>query len=670
MKGELAMKDNIFSPKVYVQSLRKVRTLGIAMMIAIVLLNIFPPLTALTRSVDYYDYYDVNPTVGYEDRLPEPQVLYDMELAPFLWLLVFFAPAMVYFMFSFLNDRKKSDFYHSLPQTRVCVYVSMTAAVLTWIIGVILLSASLNGILWSFSKFHTVSPMIVLSNIAHFSSLSVYLASFMAVAMMITGEAVSNLLAFGFLLIFPRYAYNLFCLGIDSVTLVLPSDWFDDGIFSIENWILFSWAERELLSASRVYSLLSGISLFAIGGLLYRFRRSESAGKSAPNGKMQHLYRILFTSTVSVLIAYAVVEGSSESILFLVIAMVVVYLLYELATTRKVQKMLKSLPLLLVPIAISIGLLILQVGIGTAIYFYCPDAEDVESVTFSNVGNRTYNDAQMQNIELSDPETIALALEIYRREYTSDSDLYSSETVAVEEYQDQYQQFSYGEQNLRYEIDFNLKNGRTVSRVSKYMTYADWEAICLLEANIDRYLSIPTREKIASGMGDLSLSNAERQEIADCFIAEYESFSEEEKIQYLRLARDVERIPYGLRCDAYSSWEYPLTLEWTPKTIECLQSCIWGNHERLLYALEKEANTEESNYIQLVTLMDGGYREIGIDSAFFFECVKVDDHLFDSENGVAVQYTMQSGTPCWIYLTKEEWNGFSENANIVAGKWG
>ena len=40
--------------------------------------------------------------------------------------------------FSFLNRRADSDFYHSLPVSRRDLYLSVTAAALTWIVGTVL----------------------------------------------------------------------------------------------------------------------------------------------------------------------------------------------------------------------------------------------------------------------------------------------------------------------------------------------------------------------------------------------------------------------------------------------------------------------------------------------------------------------------------------------------
>ena len=119
------MKD-IFSPKLYLQGLRKVRTLGIAVAIVMIALNAWIPLMCMNTSRSFVDGKAVITAVEAG------------QFAPFGLLFLIFAPLLVYNMFSYLNERKSSDFFHALPQKRICVYVSFMSAILTWILSVLL----------------------------------------------------------------------------------------------------------------------------------------------------------------------------------------------------------------------------------------------------------------------------------------------------------------------------------------------------------------------------------------------------------------------------------------------------------------------------------------------------------------------------------------------------
>ena len=104
---------NIFSYKLYLQGLRKIRTAGVAMAVIIIVLNAWIPIQCISRG-------------GYRGSMTDVDA---GMLAPFGFLLMFFAPLLVYNMFSFLNERKGSDFFHSLPQKRICTYLSFMSAV-------------------------------------------------------------------------------------------------------------------------------------------------------------------------------------------------------------------------------------------------------------------------------------------------------------------------------------------------------------------------------------------------------------------------------------------------------------------------------------------------------------------------------------------------------------
>ena len=105
---------NIFSPKLYLQGLRKVRTLGIAMAIVMIALNAWIPLTHLN------EHRTANPL----DGAINVQSVEAGQFAPFGLLFLIFVPLLVYNMFSYLNERKSSDFFHALPQKRSCIYIS------------------------------------------------------------------------------------------------------------------------------------------------------------------------------------------------------------------------------------------------------------------------------------------------------------------------------------------------------------------------------------------------------------------------------------------------------------------------------------------------------------------------------------------------------------------
>ena len=66
------------------------------------------------------------------------------------------APVGVLILFSFLNKRRTSDFYHAIPVTRAALFFSLLAAVLLWVIVAILASTAVSVM------FLMMGPMVTI----------------------------------------------------------------------------------------------------------------------------------------------------------------------------------------------------------------------------------------------------------------------------------------------------------------------------------------------------------------------------------------------------------------------------------------------------------------------------------------------------------------------------
>ena len=162
---------NIFSFQLYLQGLRKIRVAGIAMAVSLIALNTWCPLELIMSQ----SAVGFPPDVG--------------TFAPFGYLLVLFAPLLVYNMFSYLNDRTGSDFFHALPQKRICIYISFMSAVFTWIVATLFVSTLVNAILWTVSGIYIGAPLkAALITPLNFLLLAAVSAGFMALAMTLTGR--------------------------------------------------------------------------------------------------------------------------------------------------------------------------------------------------------------------------------------------------------------------------------------------------------------------------------------------------------------------------------------------------------------------------------------------------------------------------------------------------
>ncbi len=712
------MKKPIFSGKLYVQSLKKVRTLGIAVMIAVVLLNMFLPIMGIINSVQtdrrheahlqeiedqikYYeehpeeafnDYYNLNYYTEYlesiKDEPREPQPVEDYEFAPFLWAMMGFAPLLVIAMFSFLNERKQSDFYHSLPQTRVCVYLSMVAAIFTWLIGVIVVSVGVNALLWSFAKYYTFTFGTILSNIAFYFVLGLFMSGSLAVAMMITGTTVSNLLIYAFLMLFPRYLYTLFLGSLSSAIDILPNVEEFATILSFERFLPLSWADGAIFRNGNglchdggmlIYSAIIGILMFALAGFLYHIRRSESATKSAPNELFQHIYRTAFTTAMAIMIPFAIIlDGLNELVILLIMLVLIVHVLYELLTTKKIKKMVRSLPLIFIPLALATVFGLSVLGARAYVYSVRPDADDVKSVSFSNYNFVTYGEYMMEDKEFANKDAVRLALqglynELDNREYPKDG------TV----------------QHLT--IEYTLKSGRKIARYV-WLTDTEWKQLCMMD---DMYLTLPededikgmtiypmpgnyvrdyydawtddgeikdiyTKEPIYDGYGFEFKSDdavAMQKRIWKLFKEEYAALSREEKIELLHYSNYVKRADsyyIEVRVNDYDEnslrnytrhFYYQLLPDYTPKTVEFIMS-LYGTDEKILYALKMMKAEDLGGSVSVYTMEGKEHQRFYVDTKYFFEYVTLDEHLF--EDGKQTTLVVINGYHFWLNLTKEE----------------
>ena len=276
----------LFSGKLYLQGLRKVRTAGIAMAVVITVLNAWIPIQCMISGRGT----DVNHVTDVEAGM----------FAPFGFLLMLFAPLLVYNMFSYLNERKSSDFFHALPQKRICIYISFMSAVLTWIVSVLCLTSLVNTVLWSMADGYVLSYGGALLTLVGFLILALVTAGFMALAMTLTGTAVANCLVFVLFFLFIRACGMFFMYGFAEVAPMFHVGSSLLSIFEIQFFLPVGLVAQIFDGDTAlfhnpwffIYWTVVAVVLLVLSAWTYCRRRSESATKSAPNRFMQNIYRI------------------------------------------------------------------------------------------------------------------------------------------------------------------------------------------------------------------------------------------------------------------------------------------------------------------------------------------------------------------------------------------
>lgn len=324
---------------------------------------------------------------------------------------------MAYQLFCFLNQRAASDFMHMLSQGRLVVYVSYCLAILTWVSLVML-------VLIGGHYLHRDSDMIVMfgnmcfTTSEHGSILEMYVMVYcycmaicvltlggMTLAMSITGNVMTNILAAITILFVPRillsgyvecfyelcpYVSNHGFLGklTDSSYNVLFGM---DDFFSPGNMMISYYAADldRTIKIAIAYSMILGLIYMGIGGSAFCRRKSEAAESSTMNRFMQVAFRVAIGLTCCIIpirnLAQDFTGRSSESVmrdssLLWYAFAAFLWVLVEFLTTRKREKVVKSLvqlPILAVFNVIVIGSLVLLANVSEG---KIPEADNVTAV--------------------------------------------------------------------------------------------------------------------------------------------------------------------------------------------------------------------------------------------------------------------------------------------------
>ncbi len=386
---------NWFSVKLYLEGLKKIKTAGIASAIIVIALNAIVPTFAIIDS-----------NMSWPGQVRTVSTVPIVGFAPFNLLMMLLGAILAASMFSYLNERNKCDFWHAVPHKRTCVYFSFVASIWTWILGIIIASSLVNLLLWVIAKYYIVSVSTFFVSIAVYFLAAIMMATFMILAMSITGTTISNLLIMALLMLFVRVIGVIFVTCVQDITAVLDID------YSILRILKFDFCLPIALLSFRasvfgdalllLYSLGVVIFLVALGAVCYHWRSSETATKSAPNATMQHIYRCAVTLPFVFLIATFGVMGIADTgtVVILVILSLLTWIIFELMTTKKFKNVLKSFPVLIVPIAVSVVLCCGAFMIRNAVWNHPPEADEIKGVTITGnaYGTKTYEQLKVSGL--------------------------------------------------------------------------------------------------------------------------------------------------------------------------------------------------------------------------------------------------------------------------------
>ncbi|SEW33694.1 ABC transporter permease [[Clostridium] fimetarium] len=516
--------NNIINIKLYLDVLKQSRLIGFICLGILAIMAVLIPIGDAIN-LEQYNY-----------SVKTYRIVITTTQASIIMYLIFtvFTPILTIFTFSFLTKRNACDYFHSFPQKRGCLYNTYFAALTTWIFIVTFGTALVTGLTYGIlSKYFVFSYV----NLIRYS-ISIFLccmlvAATISIACAITGTIFTNIVVTGLILFLPRLitiiAISIVTSNLDMLvpTKILPLlDYNYNLIFNSLSKIFRSSDSNIYQLSSVIYTAVLAIIYIAVGRFLFIKRKSETAGNPSANKILQCIIRLGIAIPIcmipiqyifSIMIGKTKLDNSDlfYIIVFYIIA-VIVMLLYELISTKKIKNVVHSIPSVGLLFLINILIMLLLNGVYKSQINFNPSASDVKYIVVSNTStNRDFdyfeygmNGKKIVNEELINllVENLSKNIEYEKTSYPSSN--YSSnnnKSVAVEG-------TSY-DMNPKY-ITVGFKTGFTVKYRRLYLdieTYEKYSKLLLSSEDIkDFYLNLPEYNKNLMSFGnDLTVKENE-----------------------------------------------------------------------------------------------------------------------------------------------------------------
>lgn len=270
----------------------------------------------------------------------------------------FFAPFCALSLYSFLNKRSRSDFYHSLPYKRETIFFSYLTSILTWVIGTVLACSFITFVIYFFgADAVSLNYAQIFTFLFNIISACILVTGAVLLSMSITGTLFSNIVTSLLIIFLPRVILSLFFETLSSLTLLTPTASY--GLlgqlhYNIPFGFVLGLFDGSLDIAlsnfqSGVYTLVLGLIYTAVAAFAFKHRKSETAGASAPNRRAQTIIRTALAFLFCAIGCALLLSGTSVNVftfIFFIIGIMVSFV-YELITTRKLSSIARSLSSLL-----------------------------------------------------------------------------------------------------------------------------------------------------------------------------------------------------------------------------------------------------------------------------------------------------------------------------------
>lgn len=406
------MKNKFFNFKLYIEGIKQTKIIGLFSAIILAFLSVAPWLLNMPEK-NIANVYSVN--------------LYSVMIVLYL-LFTVITPLLTLYLFRFLNQRNGSDFFHAIPCTRICLFVSYYLAIITWILALALFTTVLLIVLYNIPGIeYTLLYSNAFNSLVYYILASIVVLNSIILAMTVTGNVFSNVMVSGIILFMPRLIFTV----IASASALLSSAITPTSLFPLLNfkknvvWALlysaisFDTNIYDNMSSTVIYSVILSIILLGASIVLFNTRKSETASKAAASNGLQTFIRTLVTMLICLIpctcIYYNITNTDDTElsvIILLYIMALIVYFLYELLSTKKLSRLKNSLPSLVFIVIANILVIIAMVGLHEYQLNYKIRANDIKSICIEDANyGYDYFAYQKAHIKLPGNEKINTIIE-------------------------------------------------------------------------------------------------------------------------------------------------------------------------------------------------------------------------------------------------------------------
>lgn len=363
---------------------------------------------------------------------------------------------------SYLNSKTNIQFYHSIPKTRISLYISESLAKFLCYLIPMCLSVGLSVIIMGIHREWNLSVIgIQLSGLI--CSVIYFLLYFciMVFAASFTGTAFARIMNAGLVVFLPS-----------AIVLCLAYIWSYNAVYSVHTWatdlalkiflpartLMVAVEESENVLGELILALVVGLTFWVLGLLIYRFRKSELSGTPVISKVASTVikYACMFCGAVVGGIFFeAIAGGDGWFICGALIGALLCMMLINTILTKSAKQMFRGLPGFGAFCGVFLAVFVLFGVDLVGMDGYVPHAAGIKYITVTT-GDTTFRMEDREDIEnLSDAVREYIDANPERETYRSVSAIEIIENERIE--------------STTYEVDEMVYSYKSVSNSFCYM---------------------------------------------------------------------------------------------------------------------------------------------------------------------------------------------------------